>query len=159
MEHTSSPLSLFMFALKAPDTRRQYPARLKRFLDFSQISGRDLEQQCQNFVKNATQDSRYVFGLIVQFLESLNDKARKKVIEFGTVANYCKSIKLFCEMNSINLNWRLISSGLLQSRRSANDRAPTKEELRKLVQYRDPRIRPIVFMMASGVSESEHGIG
>jgi hypothetical protein len=83
-------------------------------------------------------------------LEHLNDKARKKEIVFGTVANYYKTVKLFCEMNSIDLNWRLISGGLLPSRKSANDRAPTIDEIRKLVEYPDPRIKSIVFMMAAG---------
>jgi hypothetical protein len=67
MELNSSPFSLFMYRLKA-DTGRQYPARLKRIFDFSQITGFDLEQQYENFVKSAAQDSRYAFVLIVQFL-------------------------------------------------------------------------------------------
>jgi integrase len=98
----------------------------------------------------AVQDLRPAFEIIIEFLEFLNNRARKKEIEFGTVNNYYKSIKLFCEMNSINLNWKLISGGLLPSRKSANDRAPTTEEMRRLVRYPDPRIRSIVCMMASG---------
>jgi hypothetical protein len=150
MALNSSPLGLFMYRLRAPDTRRQYPARLKRFFDFSQIEGSDLEQQCQNFVKGAALDQKYAFELLVNFLEYMNAKARKKEIVFGTVNNYYKAVKSFLEMNSIILNWKLISSGLLPSRKSANDRAPTAEEMRKLVEYPDPRIKSIVYMMASG---------
>jgi hypothetical protein len=36
-EHDS--LSNFMYALKAPETRRQWPRRLKPFFDFLKIEG------------------------------------------------------------------------------------------------------------------------
>ncbi len=150
MPFPSGALALFMYGLKADDTRRQYPARLKRFFEFISVEGTTLEQQCENFVHRARHDSNYTFGSLVKFLDHMNGKARKKEIEFGTVKNYYKSIKKFYDMNSINLNWKLISSGLLPSRKSANDRVPTKEEIRRLVEYPDPRIKPIVYMMASG---------
>ena len=146
----SNPLALFMYRLKAPATRRQYPTRLRLFFEFIQIDGSDLGQQCENFVNRAVQNPRYAFESLVKFLEFLNGKARKKEIVFGTVANYYKAIKLLCEMNSINLNWKLISGGLMPSRKSANDRAPTIEEIRRLLEYPDPRIKPIVLMMSSG---------
>ena len=77
----------------------------------------------------------------------MNEKARKKEITFGTVKNYYKSIKKVYDMNSLNLNWKLVSSGLLPSRKSAKDRAPTKEEIRRLVEYPDPRkSRAIVYI-------------
>jgi integrase len=52
-------------------------------------------------------------------------------------------------MNDIVLNWKKISRGLPAGRRAANDRAPTIEEVKKLVEYPDRRIRPIVYTMAS----------
>jgi hypothetical protein len=33
------PLSAFTYALKAPETRKQYPRRLKVFFDFMQFDG------------------------------------------------------------------------------------------------------------------------
>jgi hypothetical protein len=71
-------------------TRRQYPARLKRFLDFVKIACSDLEAQCENFVNLAVRDPRQAFELIIEFLEFQNKRARKKEIEFGTVASYYK---------------------------------------------------------------------
>ena len=52
-------------------------------------------------------------------------------------------------MNDIVLNWKKISRGLPAGRRAANDRAPTIEEVKKLVEYPDRRIKPIVYTMAS----------
>jgi hypothetical protein len=50
---------------------------------------------------------------------------------------------------SIDEHWKKISKGIPSGRKSANDRAPTLEELRKLSEYPDRRIRPIVCLMAS----------
>jgi integrase len=52
-------------------------------------------------------------------------------------------------MNDITLNWKKISRGLPAGRRAANDRAPMLEEVKKLVEYPDRRIKPIVYTMAS----------
>jgi hypothetical protein len=43
-EEYDDPLQHFTYALKAPETKRQYPKRLKMFIDFVKIEG-DLKQQ------------------------------------------------------------------------------------------------------------------
>jgi hypothetical protein len=47
------------------------------------------------------------------------------------------------------INWKKISKGIPSGRKSANDRAPTLEELKLLSEYPDIRIKPIVYLMAS----------
>ena len=44
LEQEVNPLSQFMYSLKAPETRRQWPQRLKRFIDFLKIEG-DLDRR------------------------------------------------------------------------------------------------------------------
>ena len=53
-------------------------------------------------------------------------------------------------MNDMTLNWKKISKGLPRAKNSSNDRAPTLEEIRKLVVFPDRRIKAVVFSMASG---------
>lgn len=55
-------------------------------------------------------------------------------------------------MNDITtVNWKGLSRALPRAKSySSNDRAPTLEEIRKLVEYRDRRIKPIIYAMASG---------
>jgi integrase len=53
-------------------------------------------------------------------------------------------------MNDLTLNWKKISRGLPYGRKAANDRAPTLEEIQKLVEYPDRRIKPIIYLMSSG---------
>ena len=63
--------------------------------------------------------------------------------------NYLKSIKLFCEMADIPITWKKITRGLPKGRDYADDRVPTIEEMQKLLEYPDRRIKAIVYAMAS----------
>src|SRR4029078_9632764 len=62
-----------------------------------------------------------------------------------------KAIKLFVDMNFDNpvINWKKVSKGIPSGRKAANDRAPTISELKKLSEYTDRSINPIVYIMAS----------
>jgi hypothetical protein len=53
-------------------------------------------------------------------------------------------------MNDLTINWKRIAKGLPKAKNSSNDRAPTIDEIRKLVEYPDRRIKAIVYAMASG---------
>ena len=52
-------------------------------------------------------------------------------------------------MNNIILNWKKISKGIPSSKKAANDRAPTLEEIQKLLEYPDRRIKSIIYVMVS----------
>jgi hypothetical protein len=52
-------------------------------------------------------------------------------------------------MNDLALNWDKVRRGLPSARKSANDRAPTTEEIKRLVEYPDRRIKPIIYTMVS----------
>jgi hypothetical protein len=47
LELESDPYSMFVFAMNAKQTREKYSARLKRFFDFIQIPGNNIEEQCK----------------------------------------------------------------------------------------------------------------
>ena len=88
----------------------------------------------------------------MKFIAFQHQRAMKGEISETTIANYYKAAKLFCEMNDLVLNWKKITRGLPRGRQAANDRAPTMEEIQKLVEYPDRRIKPIVYtMVSSGV--------
>jgi hypothetical protein len=54
-----NPLTVFVYALKSPESKRQYPKRFKMFLDFLKISG-DLEKQAKQFVTSAKDDPKWM---------------------------------------------------------------------------------------------------
>jgi len=55
---SNDPMSVFLYALKAPESRRQYPRRLKVFLDFLKLDG-DLAQQARYFLVKVKEDWSY----------------------------------------------------------------------------------------------------
>ena len=63
-EMTKNPLTVFDYALKSPESKRQYPNRLKVFLDFLKIDG-DLRKQAIDFVSKARNDTKWCLNFYV----------------------------------------------------------------------------------------------
>src|SRR5919198_6711362 len=147
-EEYQDPLSVFLYALKAPETKRQWPRRLKIFFDFLQLE-EPIEKQAMQFLIRTKQDFQWAQHNLLRFMTFQQERVKQGKISEATVPNYYKAIKLFCEMNDIVFNWKKITRGMTRVRQAANDRAPTMEELQKLIEYPDRRIKPIVYTMAS----------
>jgi hypothetical protein len=149
-EKVQDPMEVFLYALRAPETRRQYPRRLKVFLDYLKLEG-PIEQQATEFLSKAKQNVQWAQNSLMQFITFQKERAKNGEISYLTIGNYYKATKLFIEMNTDTpiINWKRIARGIPTGRKAANDRAPTIEELRKLSEYPDRRIKPIVYVMAS----------
>jgi hypothetical protein len=151
--------TLYQYAMKSPMTREKYQRRFIKFLDFLGKVGNDddhynddgltLPQKSNAFAQKAREDTTWAFQSILNFIQYQIDRASKKEITGATVRNYVKSIKLFCEMADIPISWKKITRGLPKGRRYTDDRIPTIEELRKLLDYPDRRIKAIICTMSS----------
>ena len=141
-------MEAFTYALKAPESRRQYPRRLKPFLDYIGLEG-TLQEQAKQLWLKARQDTKWAEDRLMQFIRFQKERATAGEISNSTIPNYYRATKLFCEMNDIILNWKKIARGLPRIIEAANDRAPTLEEIRKLLEYPDRRIKSIVYTMVS----------
>jgi hypothetical protein len=103
------PLSVFMYALKAPETRRQWPRRLKIFFDFLKLE-EPLEEQAKQFLDKTKQNYQWAQDNLFRFMTFQQERVKQGKISESTVPNYYKAIKLFCEMNDIVFNWKKILS-------------------------------------------------
>jgi hypothetical protein len=147
----NNPMTVFTYALKAPESKRQYPRRLKIFLDYLELEG-NLQQQAEHFYLKAISNHAWVEESLMAFIAYEKERSKSGEISDSTIPNYYRATKLFCEMNDITLNWKKIARGLPRAGKAANDRAPTITEITKLMEYPDRRIKPIAkTMVASGI--------
>jgi hypothetical protein len=116
------PLSMFMYGLKAKETKRQYPKRLKVFMDYCNLDG-PIEKQARDLFHRAKDNNSWIQNMLIKFIESQKQRVDKEEIKESTIRNYYKAVKLFFEMNDIILNWKKITRGLPRGREAANDRA------------------------------------
>jgi hypothetical protein len=148
-ERETGPLVLFKYALRGPEKRRQWPRTLKKFLDFLEMSKSSLEEQTKFFVIKTRQSPQWAQDSLIRFMTLQREIVRRGEISESTTPNYYKATKLFCEMNDIVFNWRKILCGIPRAKQAANDRAPAIEEIQRLVEFPDRRIKPIIYTMAS----------
>jgi integrase len=110
-------------------------------------------KQISNFTEIENKTSN--LGVVIKatklkdFVSFQIKRAIKGEISYMTIRNYYRPTKLFCEMNEIELSWKKISRGIPKGREYADDRIPTLEEIRKIMEYPDRRIKPIIYTMVS----------
>ena len=142
--------SLYLYAMKSPMTRQKYIGRLGKFFDFLELEGVTPEEKSKSFImKSKEKDTQWIFSSVLKFMQFQLERIHKREITGSTVNNYLKSIKLFCEMADISIPWKKISRGLPRGKNYADDRIPTDDEIQKLLDYPDRRIKAIVYTMTS----------
>jgi hypothetical protein len=110
VDQATNPLSQFLYALKAPETKRQWPNSLKVVFDFLGLHG-NLEEQAEQFMILCKKES-VVQENIIEFISYEVQRAQKGEISLSTIPNYLKAMKLFCGMNDVRVNWKKISRGV-----------------------------------------------
>jgi len=146
----SDAYSLFLYAVRSPVTRDYYLRRLRIFFNhINLLPIGTMKERCDLFVANGIKDPNWAFNSIIRFLQFERERVDREQITGATLRNYAKSIKLFCEMTDVPVAWKKITRGLPKSRRFADDRAPTLEEIHRICDYPDRRIKAIVFAMSS----------
>ncbi len=106
-------------------------------------------ERSKAFCDKAKSDNGWAFTRIVQYLQTLKERVETREITAGTMKNRYQAVKLFCEMADIAISWKKISRGIPRVRKFADDRAPTIEEIQKIIEYPDRRIKAIVCTMVS----------
>jgi hypothetical protein len=145
----SSPYNRFLYALKAPESKRQYPKRLEVFLNYIDMEGSSLEERLSNLYDKAKSDPAWLQDSLIDFIMVQKERADEGKIKESTIPNYYKPVKLFCDMNDIIINWKLVTRGMPRGIAAANDRTPTLDEIVQLLKYPDIRVKSIILAMVS----------
>lgn len=97
-QRQQSPLYLFMYALKSSEARGQYPKRLKMFFDYLELSN-SLEEQSVEFLNKAKiHGTQWAQHSLMVFLDFHKERVRRKELAPGTLRNYYRAAKLFCDI-------------------------------------------------------------
>jgi hypothetical protein len=146
-----SPYMMFRYSIRSELTRKYYERRLRRFFDCIQfeIEAQSMEKRFNDFVEYSKNNINWTINQIINFLQFQKQRVETKQITASTLKNFVKSLKALCDCADLEVPWKKVIRGLPKGRQSANDRAPTVEEIRKLIEYPDRRIKPIVYTMVS----------
>lgn len=143
------PFLLYTNAIRSMETREKYLRRLTSFFDFIELPDVGFEKRCRLFIENSKNKSNYALAHSFRFILFQKSRLEKKEIVVSTLYNYLKPIKLLCKINDIQINWQKITLGLPKERKYADDRAPRIDEIQKLIEYPDRRIKLIISVMVS----------
>jgi integrase len=149
---SNTPYSRFLYAISNKETLDYYQRKFRHFLNYLEIDGNDISEQVDNLCKRITQegkDSDWFRDTLIDYIAYQKSRVSGKEITAGTLRNYYKPIKLFCDMNDILVNWKIVNRGMPSPKRSGQDRTPTIAEIHSMMEFGDPRIKPIVLLMVS----------
>ena len=150
MYHVSvDPLTEFYDSIRSPVTKDRYKARLDIFLKHIEMDGANLSERAKTFVEKA-HDLEWTTFVINNYMRYQKERAEQGEISESTILNFYKPIRLFLEMNDITgLNWKKITRRIPKGRKYGKDRAPTLSEIKKILDYPDRRIKPVILLMVS----------
>lgn len=80
-----------------------------------EIDGKDISEQADNLCKRIKQegkDSDWFRDTLIDYISYQKSRVSGKEITAGTLRNYYKPIKLFCDMNDILVNWKIVNRGM-----------------------------------------------
>ena len=116
------------------------------------MEGSTLEERLYNLYNKSKSNTEWLQDSLIDFIIFQKERAARGEITESTIPNYYKPVKLFCDMNDIVINWRLVTRGMPRGSHAANDRSPTVEEIIQILKYPDVRIKAIVLtMISSGI--------
>lgn len=175
-----SPYEQFYNNFSSNETRESYFRRIKLFLEFllhnrilskeerkeknkklqsKEQKRKEFEINCNRFYEKARKDPRWLNNVILKYLDELKKRYElgnnsPNFIDAGTIRNRKNAIKSFIKPltlnpdNKININWDVVK--LPQEKRFTGGTAYTLEQIRKISEYPDERMKALVYIFATG---------
>jgi hypothetical protein len=64
-------MAKFMYALKAKESKRQYPRRFKMFLDYLKLEGTTINEQAKQLLINTKNNPQWTEQMLMDFEDSI----------------------------------------------------------------------------------------
>jgi site-specific recombinase XerD len=126
----------FINSIRSPATRADYEFALKKYMRF--LSVKDVRSLVDK-------DTKRIESSIIEYLVVLKQSG----LSSSSQSAYLAAVVSFYTMNDIILNRTKIGKYLGDKTRRYKDRGYTVEEIRKLLQFCDERLKVIVLLLAS----------
>ena len=128
-------LELFLSSIRSPHTKQAYNGYFKKYQEFIGINE---DIFCRN-------NPRLIEQKIIEFITDM--KARGK--GYSAIHNYAAAIFAFYKINDVVLNVSKINKFIPVQSRVRKDRAYTHEEISKILEFADERMRVVILLMVS----------
>ncbi len=128
-------LELFLSSIRSPHTKKAYDGYFKKYQEFVGINE---DIFCGN-------NPRLIEHKIIDFITDM--KARGK--GYSAIHNYAAAVFAFYKINDVVLNISKINKFIPLQSRVRKDRAYTHEEISKILEFADERMRVVILLMVS----------
>jgi site-specific recombinase XerD len=124
-------LKLLLESCRSEETKKTYAFGLKKYFEFV---GKELPK--------ATKD---IENKIIEYIIYL----KKEGMSYQGISNYIVPVKSFYAINDVTLNVKKIAKFMPENRKVKTDRSYEHEEISKLLQIADERMRVVILVLAS----------
>jgi integrase len=130
-------LELLLESCKSEHTKKHYVFAIKKYFEFLDGKGKG------NY--KLPKDRKEIEDNIIEYIIFL----KKKGMSYCGITNYIVPVKSFYAINDITLNVKKLAKFMPENRRMRSDRAYTHEEISKILEISDERMRVIILLLAS----------
>jgi len=127
-------IALFLESCRSKHTKKHYSLYLNKWIDFS---GPELSFDNAN--------RKVIEAKIIEFILYLKKQGKSRV----AIHNYLEPICSLYTLNDVMLNRKKINKFVPEYRKIKSDRSYTHEEIAKLLEVADERMRVIILLLAS----------
>lgn len=171
----ATPVAFALMSVRSPYTREHYKGRLQEFFDFVGLPGDSLDEQGQAFLAQAkaennnsnsnssnsrggtsgsssNNDGYWAEDTILSFLDHQKQRVAKGELAASTLQTFYAPIRALCAVHQRDLpfiDWKGISRTLPESPTYSSDRAPTREEIQRVIKYPNRMMKPLILIMCS----------
>lgn len=136
---TLDAYQLFLASIHSEATRVSYEIGLKEFLKHTKLTHQKLLKL----------DQKKIEDHVISFIMYLKNE---KKVSNQTAKNRLAGIVKFCEANDVYLNVKKLKSFIGPVIRTVKDRAYTKEEIQRMLEFADERKKAVIlFLVSTGV--------
>jgi integrase len=128
-------LELFLSSIRSPHTKKAYDGYFKKYQEFVGVNE---DIFCRN-------NPRLIEQKIIEFITDM--RARGK--GYSAIHNYAAAVLAFYKINDVVLNISKINKFIPLQIRVRKDRAYTHEEISKILEFADERMRVVILLMVS----------